>query len=371
MSERLQERVRIRADIAAMEAYSPTASLEVFAQRLGLAAEQLTKLDANENPYGPSPRALAALAELRTAHIYPDPEARHLREKLSAYLGVDAAHILVGAGADDLIMLLLQLFIAPQDAIVTCPPTFSMYAFDAPIAHGRVVRVPRRADFSPDVEAIERAVLQSGAKLLFLCSPNNPDGSVIPPETVERLLALPTVLVLDEAYQEFSESPSMVGRVPDVPNLVVLRTFSKFAGLAGLRVGYGVLPRAIIAHLWKIKQPYNLNVAADVAARASLDDLPTLQANVRRIIAERKRLAAELAAFPFLHPYPSRANFVLCRVEGRSARELHAALARRGVLVRYFDKPGLRDHIRISAGTPAQTDALLSALREIAQEETR
>ncbi len=368
MSQRLEQRVRIRADIAAMEAYSPTASLEVFAQRLGIPAARLVKLDANENPYGPSPRALAALAQLDAAHIYPDPEARHLRAKLSAYLGVDAAHILVGAGADDLIMLLLQLFIAPGDAVVTCPPTFSMYAFDAPIAHGRAVRVPRRADFSLDVEAVEEAVLAHKAKLLFLCSPNNPDGSLIPPQTVERLLALPTVVVLDEAYQEFSEAPSWAARVPQTPNLVVLRTFSKFAGLAGLRVGYGVLPQAIIAHLWKIKQPYNLNVAADVAARASLDDLPTLQANVRRIVAERARLERELAAIPFLRPYPSRANFVLCRVEGRSARELHAALARRGVLVRYFDKPGLRDHIRISAGTPAQTDALLAALHAIAEE---
>ncbi len=370
MSQRTETRVRIRPDIAAMEAYSPTASLEVFAQRLGLAAETLVKLDANENPYGPSPRALEALAQLSTAHIYPDPEARHLREKLSAYLGVDAAHILVGAGADDLIMLLLQLFIAPDDVVVNCPPTFSMYAFDAPIAHGRAVNVPRRADFSLDVDGIERAVRAHNAKLLFLCSPNNPDGSLIPPETVERLLALPTVVVLDEAYQEFSEAPSWAARVPQAPNLVVLRTFSKFAGLAGLRVGYGVLPLEIIGHLWKIKQPYNLNVAADVAARASLDDLPRLQANVQRIIAERKRLAEALAAFPFLHPYPSRANFVLCRVEGRSARALHAALARRGVLVRYFDKPGLRDHIRISAGTPAQTEALLAALHEIAEEET-
>lgn len=360
--------VRVRPDIAALAPYTPTASLEVFAAQLERPVSALIKLDANENPYGPSPRARAALAALDTTHIYPDPEARALRALLSEYAGVDAAHILAGAGADELIALILQLFVAPGDAVISTPPTFGMYAFDTPLAHGRVIDAPRRADFSLDVPAIEAAARDSGAKLLFICSPNNPDGSVIPPETVERLLALPLVVVLDEAYIEFSGAESLAQRVPHTPNLIVLRTFSKWAGLAGLRVGYGIFPAEIIAHLWKIKQPYNVNVAADAAARASLADLPALRANVERLIAARERLERELATLPYLRPFPSRANFVLSRVIGLDAAELRRRLAHDyGILVRHYSALLLRDCIRISAGTPEQIDALLRALREIGE----
>jgi len=194
---RIVDKVRVRADIAAMQPYTPTASLEVFAAQLGIPAERLIKLDANENSYGPSPRAQQALALLNTTHIYPDPEAHALRALLSEYVGVSAEHILAGAGADELIALILELFIEPGDAVINAPPTFSMYAFDAPLAFARVVDVPRRADFSLDVEGIEAAARESGARLLFLCSPNNPDGSLIPPQTIERLLDLPLVVVLD------------------------------------------------------------------------------------------------------------------------------------------------------------------------------
>ncbi|MBN1200977.1 MAG: histidinol-phosphate transaminase [Anaerolineae bacterium] len=360
--------VRIRADIAAMEAYTPTASLEVFAEQLGRPVETIIKLDANENPYGPSPKARQALADLDVAHIYPDPAARKLCAMLSNYVGVGAEHIIAGAGSDELIDLLLRVFIEPGDAILNCPPTFGMYSFDAPQSHARVVNVPRRADFSLDVDGIERAAAEHRPKLVFLCSPNNPDGSLIPPEMLDRLLALPLVVVLDEAYNEFSGVDSMAPRVPDTPNLVVLRTFSKWAGLAGLRVGYGIFPLALTPHLWKIKQPYYLSAAADAAARASLDDLPFLQANVQHIVHERERLERELAVFPFLTPYPSRSNFVLCRVTGMDAAELRDTLAKEaGILIRYYNKPGLSDHVRFSAGTPDQNDALLATLRRIGE----
>jgi histidinol-phosphate aminotransferase len=267
-----------------------------------------------------------------------------------------------------LIELILQLFIEPGDAIINTPPTFSMYAFDAPLAFARVVDVERRADFSLDVDAIAAAAREHDAKLLFVCSPNNPDGSLIPPETVERLLELPLVVVLDEAYLEFSGAASLAERVPDADNLIVLRTFSKWAGLAGLRVGYGVFPQTIIPHLWKIKQPYNLNVAADAAARASLDDLPALMDNVAKLVAERERLERALAQFPFLEPYPSRSNFVLCDVVGMPAAELRDSLAQQGIVIRYYNTPLMRDRVRISAGTPDQIDTLLVALRQCQQQ---
>jgi len=392
----------LRPDISMMEEYTPIEPFEVLSARLGLPAERIVKLDGNENPYGPSPRAIAALADYRRYHIYPDPEHILLREAVQDYIGVDKAHIMFGNGSDELIDLVMRLFLGPGDAIINCPPTFGMYSFDAAICGAEVVRVPRRADFSLNVEGICRQALEKSSrdlsyspapagspdpaasgldvrepqsndlaiqaersvKLLFVNSPNNPDGSSTSREDLLQLLELPLVVVIDEAYAEFS-STSLVDLVPEHSNLIVLRTFSKWAGLAGLRIGYGVFPLGIIRHLWKIKQPYNVNVAAQAAALASLEDLDYLRANVRRIVAERERLYTELAKLDFLRAYSSHSNFILCRVLGRDARELKLSLERKGILIRYFDKPGLRDCIRISVGKPEQTEVLLQTLREV------
>lgn len=356
----------LRPDIYEMEEYTPIEPFEVLSARLGLPAERIIKLDGNENPYGPSPQALAALADYRRYHIYPDPQHILLREAVQDYVGVDKAHIMFGNGSDELIDLIMRLFLQPGDAIINCPPTFGMYSFDAAICGAKVVRIPRRADFSPDVGGIRRRALERSPfkKLLFINSPNNPDGSLTSREDLLRLLELPLVVVVDEAYAEFSGT-SVVDLVPEHPNLIVLRTFSKWAGLAGLRIGYGVFSLEIIRHLWKIKQPYNVNVAAQAAALASLQDLEYLRANVQRIVAERERLYAELEKFHFLRPYPSQSNFILCRVLGRDARELKSSLEREGILIRHFDKPGLRDCIRFSVGKPEQTEVLLQALREV------
>jgi histidinol-phosphate aminotransferase len=169
------------------------------------------------------------------------------------------------------------------------------------------------------------------------------------------------VVILDEAYAEFNDV-SFITWVPDQPNLIVLRTFSKWAGLAGLRVGYGAFPLAILEHLWKIKQPYNVNLAGQIAAIASLDDVDYLMGNVAKIIDTREQLQAGLTKIDWLKPYPSRSNFVLCQVVGRDAAQIKAALAGRGILVRYYNSTGLADHLRFSVGTPEQVDRLLAAL---------
>ena len=205
----MSEIPRIRPDIASMSAYTPTTSLEVFAERLGLSPADLIKLDANENPFGPSPRVRAALGQLAHIEVYPDPESGRLRALLADYVGAPAGQILCGAGADELIEIILQLFIEPGDAIINCPPTFAMYSFDAPLYHARVIDVGRRADFSLDLDAIEKAARQHHAKLIFLCSPNNPSGNCIPRADVMRLLQLPATLVIDEAYIEFAEADSL------------------------------------------------------------------------------------------------------------------------------------------------------------------
>lgn len=360
----------IRSDLKDMEPYTPIVPFEVLSERLGRLPSDITKLDANENPYGPSPMALEAIASGNWYHIYPDPDSRTLRKALSIYLNVPIDRLLVGMGADELIDLILRAVISPGDGVVNCPPSFGMYPFSTAVNGGSIINFQRRDDFSLDIAGIESEIIKHPeAKVLFICSPNNPDGSLISDTHLQQLLQLPLLVVLDEAYIDFAHVGGQKGHqlwALEHDNLVVLRTFSKLAGLAGLRVGYGIFPEWLLPHIWKIKQPYNVNVAASRAAVVSLNNPEWMEAKVRLIVQERIRMVNELAPFEFLKPYPSHANFVLFRVQGRSAAGLKQDLAQEGVLVRYFDKPGLANCIRISAGRPLDTDRLITALSKVA-----
>jgi histidinol-phosphate aminotransferase len=353
----------LRPHIVDMEPYTPILPFDVLSEQLGIPAEQIIKLDANENPYGPIHPVVVALGKLPYAHIYPDPESRALRKAVEVNTGVPFENILVGAGADELIDLIMRLLLDPGDAILNCPPTFGMYHFDAEVNAARVITLPRKPNFDLDIDGIVTAVAEHRPKILFLASPNNPDGSLLPDEVLSTLLDLPIILVLDEAYIDFAAPElSRVSEVAGRENFVVLRTFSKWPGLAGMRVGYGVFPDWMMPHLWKIKQPYNVSVAGSTAAIASLDNIDQLNTRTELIISERERLYQLLKAIPWLEPYPSQANFILCRVANRDAAQLKSDLARLGILIRYFDKPGLLDHIRISVGKPEHTERLIEAL---------
>jgi histidinol-phosphate aminotransferase len=363
--------MQIRKHLESLPPYTPIEPFEVLSSRIGRDPSQIVKLDANENPYGPLPVVREALGKLDFPHIYPDPESRALRKSLSKFTGVDEECFLAGQGADELIDLLMRVFLDPDDCIISCPPTFGMYSFDAELNAARVIEVPRNADFSLDVEAIKKAVEEHQPKLLFVTSPNNPDGSLIPSDVMDKLLSLPTLVVLDEAYIEFAgenlgASLSRIREVPERENLVVLRTFSKWAGLAGLRIGYGAFPKWLMPTLWKSKQPYNVNVAASVAAQVSLEHVDELVDVVERLKNERSRLFDALQDIPYLRPYPTQSNFILCKVVDKDAAELKSKLADEyGVFIRYFNKVGLRDCIRISVGRPSDTEVLLKALRTL------
>ena len=359
-------RALLNPHLSELEEYAPIEPFEVLSARLGIPAERIVKLDANENPYGPIPAVAEALAHYRHFHIYPDPEQSMLRDALSAFIGVPAAHILPGQGADELLDYLCRLFLAPGDTAIDAPPTFGMYRFDARLAGAQIVDVHRRDDFTLDVEAIAAAVEAHRAKLLFLASPNNPSGNWLDDGALDRLLALPVVVVLDEAYVEFADHRSRASRVLDHDNLVVLRTFSKAAGIAGLRLGYGIFPRWLMRELWKFKQPYNVSAAASVAGMASLRNADQIEAVVEKLKAQRSRLYARLAPLPGIEAVPgSQANFILCRITGRDAHDLKLALERGGILVRHYDKRGLDRCIRISVGRPEHTDALAGALLDM------
>ncbi len=352
--------------------YTPIEPYEVLSARLGIPGDQIIKLDANENPYGPAPLARQALANLNFAHIYPDPESRALRAALAAHTGAPVENLMAGAGADELIDLTLRVLLEPGDRVVNCPPTFGMYPFDTRLNAGQVIDVPRQDGFRLDIPAIQKAVAEFAPKVVFITTPNNPDGNLPDPAEIETLLHLPVLVVLDEAYIEFTSQGGVLGeklswirQAAQRQNLVVLRTFSKWAGLAGLRVGYGAFPDWIMPTLWKAKQPYNVNVAANAAAVASLNDVDFLSANVARIRGERQRLFARLQSVPCLKPYPSEANFILCQVLGRPAAALKQQLAEAGILVRYYQTPALKECIRISVGRPEDHEVLIAALEQI------
>jgi len=364
-AERFHPEQLLRSHVAALAPYTPIHPFEVLSRELNLPVERIVKLDANENPYGPSPAVVEALAEYGYYHIYPDPQQTDLRVALSGYIGVDAAQILPTHGADEMLDYLCRIVLDPGDAAINCPPTFGMYSFDAELNGATVIDVPRDDDFGVDVDAVEAAAASSRAKLLFLTSPNNPSGNWLPDEQLRRLLALPLLIVLDEAYVEFADHASRAAWVAEHENLVVVRTFSKAAGIAGLRLGYAACPAWLMPHLWKFKQPYNVNVAATVAGLASLNHIDDMVYVVGKIRAERARLFALLQSVNYLRPWPSEANFVLCAVTGRDASRLKADLSTQGVLVRHYNKRRLENCIRVSVGRPDQTDRLMEALRSL------
>lgn len=356
----------IRPHLRQLSPYQPILPFEVLSTRLGRKPEEIIKLDANENPYGPPPEVFEALGSLRFPYIYPDPESRRLRAALAEDSGLEADYILAGCGADELIDLIMRCVLEPGDKILDCPPTFTMYEFDAAVNGAVVIKVPRKPDFSLDVHRIFEVVEQEKPKCIFLTSPNNPDGSIIDDETLLKILSLPILVVLDEAYIEFAGIESKMKWVKKYENLIVLRTFSKRAALAGLRVGYGAFPLSIIEYLWRAKQPYNVSVAAEIAACAALEN-PSYLENVKvALVQERERLFKLLKEVPYLNPFPSYSNFILCEVTaGRDAKKLKEDLAKMGVMIRHYSNKELAGYVRVSVGKPEHTDALMEGLKRL------
>jgi len=344
--------------------YEPVEPLEETAARYRLDPDQIAKLDGNENPYGPCEAATEALRGMQ-CELYPDPEQRPLRAALAEYTGAPADCIVAGNGSDELIDLIGRSLLVPGDNIVDCPPTFGMYKFTAAICGAKVRAVPRLPDFRLDVAAMRRSV-DARTKVIFLASPNNPTGSLLPASELEACLKLGPAVVVDEAYIEFAGLDwSYVAWAALRQNLIVLRTFSKWAALAGLRLGYGVMPRELADLLRLIKPPYTPNVAAEAAGLASLRQRHQLMQHVSAIVEEREWLAGQLPAIGYLEPFPSDGNFLLCRVHGCDAPVLAERLKRQGVFVRYFDQAAVRDCIRISVGRRRESELLLTALQKV------
>ena len=363
MSVPPQLRRIVRASVERLPYHQPAETAEQLAARLGMPVEHILKLDANENPYGCSIRVQEALAAYDRYQFFPGAGATTARERVASYAGTTAERVILGNGASELIDLLLQAVIDPGDEVLIPTPTFEAYSARAELFGARAVKVDRAPDYELNVDALLDAVTDR-AKLIFVASPNNPTGNVASPQQIVRLLQTAVLVAVDEAYFEFSNR-SVLPLIGEWDNLVVLRTFSTWAGLAGLRVGYGAFPRFLAEQMRKVKRPSSVSAAALTAAEASLDDVEHLYTTVGRIRRERERLFKRLNRIDYLTPYPSAANFILCRVTRGDAHEVALRLSDRGIMVRSYRDPQLRDCLRISIGRPEDSERLLTALTTI------
>ncbi|SHF38258.1 histidinol phosphate aminotransferase apoenzyme [Caldanaerobius fijiensis DSM 17918] len=326
------------------------------------------KMDANESPFDLPEDIYARLSEvIRNArpNIYPDPLATRLRGAISAYAGVNADNIIVGNGSDDLIHGIMNSFVEREDFVLYPEPSFSMYRIYTLIAGAKPIGIPLGEDFQYHVGTFIEAVNKYAPKVVFLCVPNNPTGNVLSKEAIVDILeSVKGLLVVDEAYYEFY-GETVVDLIGKYPNLVILRTFSKAMGIAGLRVGYLISSNEVIDELYKTKSPYNINSVSQAVAYEVLKS-GIYKERLNYIISERNRLFNRLKEIKGVKAYPSAANFILIRVA--DAEKVHQKLIEKDILVRSFKgDPYLNDCLRITVGTAEANEHLIKSLREIMQ----
>lgn len=351
----------VRPHLRALPGYIPGAS--------PAASDGAIRLDWNESPFPPSPRAQQALATFATGNRYPDFQQTALREALGQYIGASPDRVVAGAGLDDVLNTLAMLVIEPGDEVVVSEPTFGVYR-SLFAHHGATVRnVPLGP--APHFELDHTGVLAAigpRTKLVIICNPNNPTGTLFPRARVERIVAsAPCLVAIDEAYAEFSGT-SHLDLADRHEQVVVLRTMSKFAGLAGFRVGYGVFPEALMPWLWQVAPPFlNISAVAVAVAIASLNDLDVLERNVAAIVRWREDLAEELSRIEGVDVFPSATNFLLLRLPVADAAPVVSSLAAEKIFVRHFASPalGLRDCLRVSVGTPQENDIFRERLTAV------
>jgi histidinol-phosphate aminotransferase len=343
--------------------YDAGKSLDVVARELGL--DSVLRLSANENPLGPSPRVVEAIQrEASRAHLYPDGGCTAVREALASRLGVSTASIVVGNGADELLAMLARASLDPDDEVVVPHPAFEPYGTEATLAGATVVASPLKG-YDQDLDDMLGRVT-ARTKCVIICTPHNPAATIVRRRPLERFLdalgADPPLVILDEAYLDFCDDDDTADGVVlqrRYPTLVSLRTFSKIAGLAGLRIGYAIARPEHVERLNRVRAPYNVNRLAQVAAVAALADPEHLEHTRRVVLRERPRLQAALAERGAPSPR-SHANFMLARVDDRAAA-LRTGLFQAGILVRDGAGVGFPGHLRIAVGTAEQNARLLDA----------
>jgi len=343
-------RIPFRRNIAGMQGYVPGEQ----PQEAGF-----IKLNTNENPYPPSPTVRKALlAEANASlRLYPDPDATNLRRQAALTYGFDLSQVIAGNGSDDLLAMVARAFVGEGDTLCCPTPTYTLYDSLVKIQGGKVAGIPYPEDYS-----LPAGLAARRAKVTIVATPNSPSGTSIPTAALADLAdRVAGILVIDEAYADFAEETAL-SLAREKGNVIVLRTLSKSFSLAGVRVGLGFAPPAILAGMNKVRDSYNLGRLGQAAGEAALKDIGWMEKNIAKI---RKTRATLLSALPSLgfSPFPSQSNFVLAkRSRGRSAKPVYEALKRKKILVRYFDTPRLSGCLRITVGTDDEIAALLAAL---------
>ena len=354
--------LKVHLDIESLVPYVPGKPIEELERELGIS--RAIKLASNENPLGPSPKALAVLSEAaRTLNRYPDGGAHRLRGALADRSKLTPDHVILGNGSDEVIGLLARAFLAPGDEAVMADQTFVIYKMEVTATHGVPIVVPLK-EWRHDLPAMAEAVT-SRTRLLFVCNPNNPTGTMVSASEVDTMMArLPeqVIVVFDEAYYEYAHSrdfPDTLRYVKQNRNAIVLRTFSKIYGLAGLRIGYGLTTSEITGYLNRVRPPFNVNSLAQRAALAALEDEEHVTRSRAMNQAEMATVLAGLTSLG-LQPVPSQANFLYVDV-GQDGRKVFEALLREGVIVRHIEGRMLR----ITIGLPEENTRFLQALKKV------
>lgn len=345
--------------IASIKCYEAVKPLEVIANELNIPITKIIKLDGNENPYDPLPEVIEALSSLKNISYYPDTLSSNLIQVLAKKEKLEANNFIISSGSDELIELLLRAYANPSDKIVSVSPTFGMISFLAQVHGIRQVVVPqqivKRDSFACYVLDEDQFLDDARkSKIAFITRPNNPDGRVVSEDFVNRLVSLPILVIIDEAYIEFSDYQSLAKWILRYDNLVVLRTFSKAYGLGGLRVGYGILSNDIRKVLISIKQPYNVNIAGEKAAIAALSSL-LVEQRIKEMKETREWFINQLklvqAQYQNFWVHPSEACYVLLTFKSPEIpRNLFEYFYSRGILVRYYSSSDMINNIRISIG---------------------
>ena len=358
--------------IKSTRSYNGVKSIELIAEELNIPAKEIIKLDGNENPYPPLPEVLAALRSLENVSYYPDMLSSNLLKILAEKENLKPENFIIGSGSDELIELLIRAFVSPSDTVLTFSPTFGMLSFLAQVYGVSFKEIPQKLvkqeifaqyiiDESKFIEAAKEA------KIIFLTRPNNPDGQVVSEEFIKNLISLPVLVIIDEAYIEFSNFQSLAKWVPQYENFVVLRTFSKAYGLGGLRVGYGIMPKDIRDILLSIKQPYNVNIAGQKAALSALTS-PLVNERVKEMKKIKSWFIEQLISlqkqFKCFWIHHSEACYVLLTFKSVDiSKNLYKQLYLKGILVRYYSSSDMVNNLRISIGLQKQMEKVIEEFK--------
>ena len=359
---------QIPTDILNIKPYVPGKPVEEVQRELGIS--KVTKMASNENPLGPSPKAVQAIRDhAAKAHLYPDGGCYYLKRYLASHLGVEPHSIIVGNGSDEIVSIVTRVFIHKGDEAIMGDPSFLMYKIDTQLSQGKVICVPLK-EFTIDASAMIKA-LTPKTKLIFISNPNNPTGTTVNRYQMQHIIErVPSgvLIVCDEAYYEYVddlEYPDTLSWIKEGKNIIVLRTFSKIYGLAGLRIGYGIARKGIVSILNRARPPFNVNTLAQVAARASLQDREQLVRSKRVIREAKVFLYKQLGNLkvPFV---PSQANFILIKT-GEKTRELIHTLLRKGIILRDMQVYNLPHYIRLTIGRQEDNEIFIRELQNVLQ----